>query len=273
MAMQLTKNVYVCTEFQGANVGYVTTEEGIVMIESPFKPSDAIKWRKEIESKGTIKYLINTEPHDDHITGDFFFNVPVIAQDKAGEVMVNADVKRMIQTVSVIDPGSEALVKGYEVRTPSITFGEEMSLYLGKHTFKLVHLPGHTLGELSVYIPEERVVFTGDNITYKMQGFLHEIEIPGWLNSLKRIGEFDVDHIVPGHGGVCDKTYLPVQARFIEASIATIKDAIKKGWTRQEAVARINSFPSPYQFDEGTKEIAPMFMQMAINRMYDLLSK
>lgn len=271
--MQLTKNVFICTEFPGANVGYVTTDEGIVEIESPECPANAIQWRREIESKGKLRYLINTEPHPDHITGDFFFNVPVIAQEKAREAMLKVDIKMTLQTIARLYPGSENLVKGYKVRIPSITYSEKMDLYLGKHSFQLIHLPGHTCAQTAVYLPEEKVVFTGDNVTYKIQGFLHEIEPTSWLESLKKIGELDVKYIVPGHGDVCGKSYLKEQSDFIEASIKTIKDAIRKGWTREEAIKNIRSFPSPYPFDPNAKEVTPILMGTAINRMYDLFSK
>ncbi len=45
--MQLTDNVYVETAYMGANVGFVTTEHGIVMIETPQLPTDAIQWREK----------------------------------------------------------------------------------------------------------------------------------------------------------------------------------------------------------------------------------
>jgi cyclase len=187
--------------------------------------------------------------------------------------MLNTDVKLILQSITQTYPGSENLVKGYRVRIPSITFSEKMNLYLGKHTIRLIHLPGHTFSQIAVYLPEEKVVFTGDNVTYKTQGFLHEIEPTSWLESLKKIGELDVHYIVPGHGEVCDKSYLKVQSDFIEASVKIIKDAIKKGWDRQAAIKNIKSFPSRYPFDAHAKEIAPMLTRMAVSRMYDLFSK
>jgi len=56
---QLTKNIYIETGWPGANVGCIVTSEGVVMVDTPGNPSDAMKWKREVESKGTIKYLIN----------------------------------------------------------------------------------------------------------------------------------------------------------------------------------------------------------------------
>ena len=48
---QLTSNVFVETQVRGCNFGYVTTSDGIVMIDSPQKPSDALRLNAEIEKK------------------------------------------------------------------------------------------------------------------------------------------------------------------------------------------------------------------------------
>src|SRR5215217_6208717 len=79
---QLTKNVFVETGIRGCNHGFVTTSEGIVMIDSPHKPSDALKLKAEIARRGgNLRYIINTEPHGDHWTGNAFFDVPVVAHE------------------------------------------------------------------------------------------------------------------------------------------------------------------------------------------------
>jgi cyclase len=36
------------------------------MMDTPMKPTDAVKWRDEAGKKGEIRYLINTEEHPDH---------------------------------------------------------------------------------------------------------------------------------------------------------------------------------------------------------------
>ena len=59
--------------FAGCNPGFVETSDGYVMIDSPQQPIDAVRWREMLEEKAPIRYLINTEPHGDHIAGNAFF--------------------------------------------------------------------------------------------------------------------------------------------------------------------------------------------------------
>ena len=68
---QLTSNIWVETEVRGRNFGFVTTSEGIVLIDTPHKPSTAMWLKAEIEKRGLLRYLINTEPHGDHWTGNW----------------------------------------------------------------------------------------------------------------------------------------------------------------------------------------------------------
>ena len=72
---QLTSSVYAETQIRGCNHGFVVTSEGVVMIDSPQKPSDALKLKEEIAKHGELRYIINTEPHGDHWTGNAYFDV------------------------------------------------------------------------------------------------------------------------------------------------------------------------------------------------------
>ena len=53
---QITDNVYVETDFPGCNPTFITTKEGIVMIDTPMRPTDALKWRLNISEKGNVRY-------------------------------------------------------------------------------------------------------------------------------------------------------------------------------------------------------------------------
>ena len=161
---QLTESIFVETNWTsgtkasaGSNSSFVITENGIVMIDSPLVPSNAVRWRTLIAEKGELVYLINTEFHADHTLGDFFFSCGVISHEQTRNLLPKAlgtagDVR---EKVAREYPDDANLVEEYEIRRPSITFTNAMKLYLGKHVLELFHLPGHTLGQIGVYIPEE----------------------------------------------------------------------------------------------------------------------
>ena len=84
---QVTSNVFFETEYRGCNPGFVVTSAGIVMIDTPQVPTDALNYKKEVEKRGKIRYLINTEPHGDHYTGNFFFDTAVVAHQGTREAI------------------------------------------------------------------------------------------------------------------------------------------------------------------------------------------
>lgn len=270
---QVTENVFAETELMGCNPGFVVTADGVVVIDTPQRPTDALAFKSEIEKMGQVRYLINTEPHGDHYAGNFFFDVPCIAHEgtrAAIELAVkNSTLEQIKERLVMIDPECKNNLDGYQVRVPNIAFNSTMSIHLGEIDFILMHTPGHTASETAVYVPQERIVFTGDNIFYKVQAFFHEAVPLEWLQSLEKLKELDVDYCIPGHGEVCTKEYLDEQAEFIRDWIAAAKDAVSKGWTLEEAKERI-SFLDRYPMLGKMDDFGPELQKMNVTRLYTL---
>jgi cyclase len=270
---QISDNVFVETGIQGCNPGFVITTGGVVMIDSPQMPTDALKWRDAIQKKGEVRYLINTEPHRDHVMGNFFFPGTVISHQGTREALSSLSIDVIMDLIREMDPEGLPLTDGYFLKKPSITFTTELFLYLGQHTFQLIHLPGHSASQIAVYIPEERVVFTGDNVFHHLQTYLNRSYPEEWLQSLTQIGDLDVDVIVPGHGEVCDKSYLEEQASYIKEWMAAVGEAIRQGFSKEEAQNRI-SFFDRYPLGRGKSDAEGREVQrMNVARLYDLLKE
>jgi cyclase len=269
---QLTSNVLVETEVRGCNHGFVTTSDGIVMIDSPHKPSDALKWKAEIEKRGELRYIINTEPHGDHWTGNAFFDAPVIAQEGVRTRILNTDLEEHIARVAAFGPEEPALLEGYTPNAPVITFKNGMTMHVGDHTFEMIHMPGHTLYQAAIIVKEEGVVFTSDNIFHKVQTWLHEANPDLWLVALESLRHLDEDIFVPGHGQVCDKSYLDEQGSFILEWKEYVKKGIDQGITRDEAIANLTAMTERYPMDVGQADMAPMVMRMNVANLYDYLT-
>ena len=270
--IQISKNVYLETGMTACNLGFVTTKEGVVMIDTPMRPTDAVKWRDEASKKGEIRYLINTEEHPDHWQSSHFFPGILITHQITRDKLTKANAAEAIERVKRMDPNGVPLMTGYQVKLADITFTESMNLYLGEHTIKLFHLPGHSTGGIGVYIPEERVVFTTDIIFHKMKSWLHESDPSQWLASLKKLSELDLDVVVPGHGAPCKKDYLEEQAMIIRKWVEAVRSAIKQGLSVEEAQAKISS-PDSYPKQLGTPMTEPELNRAIIDRLYRLNSQ
>lgn len=269
---KISNNAYAETGFRGCNPGFVVTSEGVVMIDTPQMPTDAIAWRDEIAKHGPVRYLINTEPHGDHFTGNFFFEGTVVAHEGTREAILAASVEQLKERFEQMTPESLALLEGYSYRAPTITLSERLTLHVGDHTFHLIHVPGHTPFQIAVHIPEERVVFTSDNVFYKVQAFLHQALPYEWIESLKKIGELEADVLVPGHGEVCDRSYIPEMSAFIQAWIDAVSEAISKGMSLEEAQDKV-SLLDRYPMQAGNEAMGPQIQRMNVARLYEVLKK
>ena len=269
---QITANVFVENQIRGCNHGFVTTSDGIVMIDSPHKPSDALKLKAELEKRGELRYIINTEPHGDHWTGNAFFDAPVVAHEGVRERILNTNMEEHVMRVGAFGQEEPKLLEGYTANAPIITFKNGMTLHVGNHTFQMIHMPGHTASQASVSIKEEGVVFTSDNIFCKVQTWLHEANPDLWLLALESLRKLDEEIFVPGHGPMTDKTYLDEQGSFILEWRDYVKGAIDQGMTRDDAVTNLTKMTDRYPMDVGQDGMAPMVMRMCAGYLYDYLT-
>ncbi len=161
---QISDSVFVDNERRGSNHGYVVTSDGIVLIDTPHKPTDALRLRSEIEAIGPVRYIINTEPHGDHWTGNAYFDAPAIAHSGVRQRILDTDMAEHVSRVSGMGPDEHLHLQGYAPNTPIITFESGMTLHVGNHTFRMTHMPGHTKFQAAVSVVEQGVTFTFDNI-------------------------------------------------------------------------------------------------------------
>jgi cyclase len=269
---QLTGNVFVNTQAKGCNFGFITTSDGIVMIDSPHKPSDAMKLKAEIAQHGQLRYIINTEPHGDHWTGNAFFEVPVIAHEGVRTRILNTDMEQHLARVASFGPEEPKLLENYAPNLPVITFQNSLTVHVGDHTFQMIHMPGHTLYQAAILIKEEGVVFTSDNIFYKVQTFIQEANPDQWIEALDGLRRLDEEIFVPGHGAICDKSYLDEQGEYILEWKAYVQKAIDQGMAKDEAIEKLTAMTDRYSMDVGLEGQAPRVMRMNVANLYDYLT-
>jgi glyoxylase-like metal-dependent hydrolase (beta-lactamase superfamily II) len=231
--------------FAGCNPSFIETSDGYVMIDSPQQPIDAVRWHEMMEEKAPIRYLINTEPHGDHISGNAYFpKVTVVGHEKLKECFeryLNAfgSLEEKRERLKSQDPDSVFLMGHPDYppsNPPTLTYTDELTLQVGNHHFHIIHHPGHTAPQTSIYVPEEGVVFTGDNIFHKCRSWLQECDPWEWLAALHKIGSLDAEVIVPGHGEQCSKAYLKEQAQIIENWIGLVERFVDRGISADDAL-------------------------------------
>jgi glyoxylase-like metal-dependent hydrolase (beta-lactamase superfamily II) len=266
---QLTQNVFAETELRGSNHGIVTTSDGVVLIDTPHKPSDALRLKAEIEKRGPLRYIINTEPHGDHWTGNAYFDVPVVAHEGVRQRIFETNMEEHVSRVAQFGPDEPALLEGYKANAPTITFTDGMILHVGNHTFRMIGMPGHTPYQAAIVIEEEGVVFTSDNIFCKCQMWIQEGDPDRWLVALESLRNLPQETFVPGHGPVCGKEYLDEQGSFIKEWVEYVRKGAEQGMTKQEAIDNLTAMTDRYPMDVGQDGMSPFVMRLNVANLYD----
>lgn len=265
---KITENIYVESELSMCNNSYVITGDGVVVIDTPMVPANAKKMVAETAKFGRVRYVINGEPHTDHVAGNCYYGGTVVSHEGTRRMMQEADVAAFKAQLQRLAPGGLPVDNDFHYRLPEITFSDTLTLYLGDHTFRLIHLPGHTPYNIAVYVPEERAVFTSDNVNLGMPIFFNAVP-DKWLDSLKRLEELDVDIVVPGHGDICSREAFSQMSIKVKDWVNAVSDAISRGLGIQETIAAIKRDDRFADLPQQGPD--PEFLNTNVRRLYEIL--
>ena len=162
---KVKEGIYVYAAKPGnSTCSVVLTDEGPVVIDACQTPPDAHRLMAGIKklTDKPIRYLIDTEVHNDHTFGHYVFSPPavVINHEGATEGMKKGFDPKRAETLASQSPEMREAVKGYRMITPQIEYRNKMTLRLGERTFELLSLKNvHSEADTAIWLPKERVLF------------------------------------------------------------------------------------------------------------------
>ena len=115
--------------------------------------------------------------------------------------------------------------------------------------FELLHwAPAHTSGDLIVYLPGEKIVFTGDVIATTLPDALIHLEkhgsSEGWVTTAKGIVALKAEQFVPGHGNIMSKDDIQQRITRVEEKRAKVKELVAQGKSLAEIKTALGD-PAP----------------------------
>ncbi len=234
----------------------------------------------KIKDLGEVRYLINTEHHIDHTFGNAFVPGTIIAHQKTKEefwedsalwkdgVLGGNPLKNPQAYVEKLDPEGIDSVAQYKAREPEITFDGRLTLFVGDVTLEIFGMPGHVPVDTAVYVREDRVLFTSDNVFHGAMTWYHESLPFEWLETLEHFKGMDVKVVVPGHGFAAGPEVFDEMRQVVEEAIGEVRSAIDSGLSREEAMERI-SFIDRQPVPEDHRGWAPKLQPIFVGRIYD----
>jgi glyoxylase-like metal-dependent hydrolase (beta-lactamase superfamily II) len=202
---KLSDHAYAYTAEGDPNTGIVIGDDAVLVVDTqatPVMAADVIRRIREVTSK-PIKYVVLSHYHAVRVLGASAYRPEhVIAsedtlsliqergeQDKASEI---GRFPRLFRNVESVPPG---------LTWPTITFTGKMTLWLGQLEVQLLQLGrGHTKGDTVVWLPQERILFSGDLVEYDATPYAGDAYFSDWPQTLDNVAALKPLQLVPGRG-------------------------------------------------------------------------
>jgi len=188
-----------------SNVTIILTTEGVVMIDTGQTPADA-RAVMEVVKKLTpqpVRFIIHTEPHDDHTVGDFVFSPPavVIAHAGAADAMKKNKTAERNQKMAEY-PGMREALQGYRMVAPHVEYQDRMTLSVGDRTLELIYLKNvHSEADTAIWLPKERILWAAASVGVKRYPNLRPfLTIPDIQAGIKMMRTLNPEVVIAGHG-------------------------------------------------------------------------
>lgn len=205
--VQVARDVYTRTG-AGSNASFVVADEGVLVFDSDIRNDDLPAIRKVTNRK--VVYLFASHASGDHSTGAWYFR-----EDKPVYIGTRDQIRAYFQVEAKEFEDRKGQKQpayvGAELIPPSMGFDENLTVLFGGLTFQAkAEGYGHTGGDMTMYIPQRRVMFMGDLLNNEIHpgqaeaGGVFFANIQGTIDILNRVIDrnLPVDTYVPGHGPV-----------------------------------------------------------------------
>lgn len=282
MPVKIADNVFMLQHSQGSgNSTVIFTDQGVVVFDFHIDNADQTLAfiRKTTDKK--VKYLITSHSAGDHASGAWHFreDAPAwIATKNQVHDLQMQERTEFLERKNSNDPRNAAYKKG-EPMQPDIGIDGPMTLYFGGLTFQITpEGRGHSTGDLTVYIPQKRVLLMGDLLDTEIHpgqgesaGVFYS-NVKGWLQVLDNVmaRQLPVETYVPGHGpahlgrGIKD---LEEQKRYF----VVMRDEVAKMIAAGKSLEQIEKeFKMPQEFAHYTRpERLKSFFKLFYNQLLE----
>ncbi|ELS31102.1 MULTISPECIES: MBL fold metallo-hydrolase [Pseudanabaena] len=218
------------------NGGFVIGSDGVLVID-PFQTPELaelmISTVKSLTDK-PIRYVLNTHYHFDHTGGNAAFvkrEIPVIGRGV---------IREYIQSGKNNTGG---------VTPPTVVINSQTDLWLGDRQVRIERVDGHSAGtDLVAYIPDAKVLFSGDMVFNKRIPYTGDSDIRQWQGSLYRlIASYPEAKVVPGHGDVTDVTGLQAQQAYFSGLERLALEWKGQILTKEQVLEKFAKVPDLYK--------------------------
>ncbi|MDD2917602.1 MBL fold metallo-hydrolase [Rhodoferax sp.] len=214
--VKVTERVYALvgelTQRSPANLGnnmtsgFVIADDGVVVVDSGGSAEGAKLIRQAVRAvtDKPVRWVVNSGGQDHRWFGNDYFQRVVGARVIASEPGVLDMKARGLQQYEAAKVNLGEKVAGTVLAYPDVTFSKRHKLAVNGVDIELIESGGaHTRADIFVWLPKEKLVFTGDVVFVdRLLGIQPGMGLL-WIAALSYLrDELRPVTVIPGHGGV-----------------------------------------------------------------------
>lgn len=204
---QLSAHGWAYTAEGDPNTGVVITDEGVLIVDALATPVMARRLIAEIRkvTDKPIRYVVLSHYHAVRVLGASAYKAEGMEQIIASQGTYDLIVERGEQDMASEHQRFPRLFQAFEtvpgLTWPTLTFTDKMTLFMGGVRIEIMHLgAGHTKGDTVVWLPDEKLLFSGDLVEAESACYTGDAHLAAWPATLDQLRALDADALVPGRG-------------------------------------------------------------------------
>jgi glyoxylase-like metal-dependent hydrolase (beta-lactamase superfamily II) len=201
---KLSDHAYAYTAEGDPNTGIVTSDGAVMVIDTqatPVMAQDVIRRIREV-TDWPIRYVVLSHYHAVRVLGASAYGAEHIIASRdtcdliaeRGEADMKSEIERFPRLFRAVEsvPG---------LTWPTLVFEKRLTLWLGKLQVEILQLGrGHTKGDTVVWLPKEKILFSGDLVEYGATPYTGDAYLSDWPATLDAIAALKPAKLVPGRG-------------------------------------------------------------------------
>jgi len=201
---RLSAQAYAYTAEGDPNTGIVIGDDAVMVIDTqatPVMAQDVIRRIREVTDK-PIRYVVLSHYHAVRVLGASGYRPEhVIASRDTLDLIVERGEQDMKSEIERFPRLFRAVESVPGLTWPTLVFERRMTLWLGKLQVEIMQLGrGHTKGDTVVWLPQEKILFSGDLVEYGATPYTGDAYLGDWPATLDAVAALGPAKLVPGRG-------------------------------------------------------------------------
>jgi glyoxylase-like metal-dependent hydrolase (beta-lactamase superfamily II) len=231
---RLSAHAYAYTAEGDPNTGIVVGDDAVMVIDTqatPVMAGDVIRRIREVTDK-PIRYVVLSHYHAVRVLGaSGYAPEHVIASRDTYDLIVERGAADMQSEIERFPRLFRAVESVPGLTWPTLVFEGAMTLWLGKLRVDILQLGrGHTKGDTVVWLPQDKVLFSGDLVEFGATPYTGDAYLREWPATLDRVAALGADKLVPGRGAALkDAAQVKAGLDGTRAFITAMYDNVARG--------------------------------------------